>query len=405
MDSDEYSDYSEYESEVEYFEDFSVEENTKQEKKNTPTYIELSQQDILTSMKVKIEKVTSKCTNVTSTEVRFLLQSCKWDASVVIEALLDGGRRKEKLYEKAGIQIKNMLNKDEGLPFAPDELICEICSDNVAITTNLGCRHVICIGCLEESINTDVNNRRVKIFCPGYGCKNLLSSDFILKMLKDEKSRSSYILFLIQAYIDSNSDIAGIQIKNLLNKDEGLPFAPDELICEICSDNVAITTNLGCRHVICIGCLEESINTDVNNRRVKIFCPGYGCKNLLSSDFILKMLKDEKSRSSYICLLIQAYIDSNSDIALCPETDCNLAFKTVNLGNNYKVKCSNGHESCFKCQQSCHDPLDCKMLQMNKQAGPTINWMLANTKDYSKCGVTIRKGGAENELLKEQLKK
>ena len=298
MDSDEYSDYSEYESEVEYFEDFSVEENTKQEKKNTPTYIELSQQDILTSMKVKIEKVTSKCTNVTSTEVRFLLQSCNWDASVVIEALLDGGRIKEKLYKRAGIQIKNMLNKDEGLP-----------------------------------------------------------------------------------------------------------FAPDELICEICSDNVVITTNLGCRHIICIGCLEESINTDVNNRRVKIFCPGYGCKNLLSSDFILKMLKDEKSRSSYICLLIQAYIDSNSDIALCPETDCNLAFKTVNLGNNYKVKCSNGHESCFKCQQSCHDPLDCKMLQMNKQAGPTINWMLANTKDYSKCGVTIRKGGAENELLKEQLKK
>ena len=307
MDSDEYySDYSEHDSEVEDFEDFledfqhvSVAEDTKQEVENTPTYIQLSQQDILTSMNGEIEKVTCICDNVTSTEARFLLMSCKWDVNLVLGPLFDGEKRKEKLYKKAGIEMKDPLNEDDAPTFRADE---------------------------------------------------------------------------------------------------------DEVECEICLDDFAVkdTVSLGCRHVFCTECLEASLSEDVNNQKLKICCPGEDCKNLIASDFILKLLKNEKSCSSYTRLLTQSYIDSKPEISWCPGTDCNLALKLVILNDDYKVECSNGHKSCFKCQQPWHDPLDCKMLKKwskrSKNHDPTTNWITAFTKECPKCAVTTQKDGGCNYI-------
>ena len=297
MDSDESnSDYvSEYESEVE---DYRVEYTKQQKEKNKLTYKVLSQQDIVPSMQADVEKITCIFNDVTSTEARCLLQSCEWDTDLVVEVLLNGGTKKEKLYEKAGIEMKDTIMDDEESPFGSHE---------------------------------------------------------------------------------------------------------DEKECEICLDDVAVKdrVNLGCKHVFCIECLEASLKEDINNKKLKICCPGEHCKNLVSSDFIMKCLKDEKTRSAYIRLLKQSYIDSNPEIVWCPGTDCNFALKLIPLSNDYKVQCSNGHKSCFKCQQPWHDPLDCEMFKnwmKRSSSDANLNWISANTKDCPKCGTHTQKNGGCNHI-------
>ena len=287
---DDSSDYEEVYLTEKDMEDFSVAENSKQNE----NYIELSHQDILKRMEEEIENVTSVYSDVTSTEARFLLPSCKWQAGEVIAALLDG---KEKTFEKAGIRIHNTLNKVEEVRQSGSEVKCETCWNKIS--------------------------------------------------LKD-------------------------------------------------------AADLKCRHVFCVDCLGKSIIAHVNERIAKIYCPGINCNYLISSDYIFKMLKNEKSRSCYIYLLTQIYIDSNPEVVLCPEPDCNVVIKSITPNMDYNVKCSNGHKSCFKCQQPWHDPLDCvnlkKWLETRRQVGPTANWILENTKDCPKCGVTIQKDGIENHI-------
>ena len=131
MDCDD-SDYSDI-SDLQNCEDVSV-----------PTYIELSQQDILTNMEAEVDKVILLCKDYSRTEVRCFLKSCKWDPDVVITSLLEGDESKENLYKKAGIQNTNQVNGYNS-PLRSDELISltqsYIASDpDIAWCPGTGCK-------------------------------------------------------------------------------------------------------------------------------------------------------------------------------------------------------------------------------------------------------------------------
>ena len=282
-DNSEYSDISDSSDlEEDYDEDF--EESSQEE---APGYTELNQEAILKCIEDEIEKVTC-FTDVGSAEARCLLQCCQWNSFLVVETLTEGGCRKKKIYEKAGIQMKSPLKKANHPKF--DEFECEICCDAVSI-----------------------------------------------------------------------EDVF----------------------------------NLECGHVFCKGCLKQFITTRINNR-ANVCCPGENCVTLLSSEAVLSLLDSEKLRSSYYRLLAQSYVESNPLVSWCPGPDCGLAFKSE-VSTEYKVECSKGHRSCFKCQMPWHDPLDCdllkKWLKKITDDSETANWITYNTKECPRCKASIEKSG------------
>ena len=99
----------------------------------------------------------------------------------------------------------------------------------------------------------------------------------------------------------------------------------------------------------------------------------------------------------------QSYVGSNPGIVWCPRTDCDLVLKKdpYEFYKDYRVQCSKGHKSCFKCQQPWHDPLDCEMFKkwMKRSSSHiTSNWITANTKDCPKCGISTQKNGGCNHM-------
>ena len=144
-----------------------------------------------------------------------------------------------------------------------------------------------------------------------------------------------------------------------------LPMETDysTLECEVCMDDLCQDdlANLACTHVLCKGCLKDSILENINNRIVDVECPGVNCGHLVSLETILDTLAEEKLKTKFLRLLGQSYVDNNKNTAWCPGTDCEIAFRCKEFHNNYNVKCSKGHKSCFNCQGPWHDPLDCDM--------------------------------------------
>ena len=176
------------------------------------------------------------------------------------------------------------------------------------------------------------------------------------------------------------------------------------LECEVCMDEVSQDdrANVACRHVFCKECLKDSILENINNRIVDIKCPGEGCEQLLSFDDILNALADEELKNKFLRLFGQSYVDNNKNTAWCPGTDCEIAFSCKEFHNDHKVVCKEGHKSCFNCQGTWHDPLDCgmlkKWLKKCEDDSETSNWISANTKECPKCYSQIEKNGGCNHM-------
>ena len=171
------------------------------------TYIEQNQQDSFKRMFAEIEGVTRLFKDVNSTEARRLLQNCEWKACSVKRVLYVGGKCKEKLYNLAGVQMKDTSENVDKPQSSSEDMECEVCLEKVSVNDRikLECDHIICRECLKDSFVSNIDDR-LEISCPGVGCNNLFSFEFILKILTKEKYRSSYCRNLVQSYIDSKPD-------------------------------------------------------------------------------------------------------------------------------------------------------------------------------------------------------
>ena len=70
----------------------------------------------------------------------------------------------------------------------------------------------------------------------------------------------------------------------------------------------------------------------------------------------------------------------------CPSPGCMNAIR-VEYSGFYPVTCDCGHNFCFLCGQSWHDPIQCsllkKWLKKCSDDSETANWIFANTKVIS----------------------
>lgn len=175
--------------------------------------------------------------------------------------------------------------------------------------------------------------------------------------------------------------------------------------CAICfADSVppAETFGLGCRHIFCKECWSGFLSAAVSDSGAQcIFakCPEDGCGEVVTPSVFASMAsKDIAAR--YERFVEQSFININRSMSWCPAPGCGNSF--LAKGALKTVKCPCGMQSCFKCSNEAHQPIDCNglgiWLDKCSNESETVNWILANTKKCPKCMVRIEKNQGCNHM-------
>ena len=148
-------------------------------------------------------------------------------------------------------------------------------------------------------------------------------------------------------------------IKVKQNKDE------DNIndICNVCYEDIEEEDKkfniLPCGHICCTQCWINYLKTLILEAKVEeIKCVEHKCKEIISEEFILKHIKnDKKLVEKYDKFKKRANILKDPNKKQCPHPDCD-SFLIKDENIKY-VKCEKGHEYCFECLRKPHGVSSC----------------------------------------------
>jgi ariadne-1 len=169
-------------------------------------------------------------------------------------------------------------------------------------------------------------------------------------------------------------------------------IAPGDCIC------------LECNHQFCFYCFKEYLKEKTKDQLTLLAtkCPMQFCNFQVPSEIFLKVFEGEKKELDiYNKCLMRNFTESNSDIKLCPNPQCDIIIKLPGHGM-IEVKCHCGLTFCFKCLREGHRPCDCEMMQYwedkNKSDGENTKWLIVNTKQCPNCHKYIEKNQGCNHM-------
>jgi len=182
-----------------------------------------------------------------------------------------------------------------------------------------------------------------------------------------------------------------------------------EYECDTCGEDsfgAADMHALDCGHYLCRSCWVGylSAQTDTGPGCILAKCPMPGCEqSVLRSTW---ELIDAASPSlgllkTFDKFMIRSYCNENSHISWCPGPGCDVIVE-YKAGGAHDIVCRCGHKFCFKCKEEAHRPASCASVRKwqlkNTSESENVNWMIANTKNCSKCGRPIEKNQGCNHM-------
>ena len=231
-----------------------------------------------------------------------------------------------------------------------------------------------------ESYNQD----KYKDLC--FICKK--PKQFHLDYIPETLLSQNNIIFEIENNVDSFKKDNDKENLNYFNND-----------CDICYEEVPESekksNTLPCGHLCCTHCWIDYFKTAITEAKVEnIKCVDYSCKEIISEDFILKYIKDDKALvDKYKKFKLRAEIMNDKNKKQCPHPDCESYLEKSD--NSKYVKCKNNHEYCFECLKpphgkiSCEDNVDKQFLKWKKHK---------RIKKCPKCGIYIEKNEGCNHM-------
>lgn len=179
----------------------------------------------------------------------------------------------------------------------------------------------------------------------------------------------------------------------------------DGKLCDICMQNFDLNQHkaLCCEHGYCKECWQSYLINSINSGHcIDIECMSSDCSVLAPEDFVRSILLDNfVSLKRFDRMTLQKCIDSYPLMRRCGNGDCEGVFKVRRIQPRL-VTCSQCKaESCFKCGDDYHAPVDCQMLRKWKSLGENHvknlpeppNENREQTKYCPKCGVAIERDG------------
>ncbi|KAI8337085.1 hypothetical protein BC941DRAFT_352979 [Chlamydoabsidia padenii] len=177
------------------------------------------------------------------------------------------------------------------------------------------------------------------------------------------------------------------------------------LMCTICCDDDPgmKTISAACGHLFCIGCYQDYLCHKINDdgETLLIECPQYECKAMVD-DTTIQRVVNETTMNRYRRLQIYAFVDNNSYLRWCPAPGCDYAVECKVPARSLDsivptVQCACETIFCFGCGLSDHRPVPCALVHQWSTTSSvftqTMRWLLENTKECPKCGVSIQKNG------------
>ena len=134
--------------------------------------------------------------------------------------------------------------------------------------------------------------------------------------------------------------------------------------CPICLEKYSSQSNIikmPCGHSICLICFQEYIKNKIQNAQVDKFnCPEEKCIFQIPEEKILVFLKKNRGlKKKYEKFKKINLVDCNPDFKWCVKPRCENIVQMIDRKNPF-VKCSDGHQFCFKCANDWHPNMKCE---------------------------------------------
>ena len=173
--------------------------------------------------------------------------------------------------------------------------------------------------------------------------------------------------------------------------------------CQICFER-GMLLGLTCAHLFCADCWNQYLGQAViAEGRVHVLCPAERCTVAVDEDFARARLTlgGSKTLEQFAHIQLNSFVEGHRLIKWCPAPHCELASK-AQMNESQRIRCTCGHNYCFKCSETWHAPIGCALLKVwLKQCNDdseTFNWISAYTKDCPKCKTAIEKNGGCNHM-------
>ena len=162
---------------------------------------------------------------------------------------------------------------------------------------------------------------------------------------------------------DENDEINENENDNL--NDKLLENNGNDFTCNICGENYKINSNNITKYELCGDeycnhCWFSYLRSKIEEGYVnKIKCMNYQCKEILSDQFIRKVINsDKKLVEKYEKFLIKNEILNSKNKKFCPVKGCDSYGEKI--GNNKYVTCQKGHKFCYNCLKDWHGKKPCE---------------------------------------------
>jgi len=189
------------------------------------------------------------------------------------------------------------------------------------------------------------------------------------------------------------------------------PFSPESgkiLECPSCYDDIAgeeFVAHLSCGHGFCKECWEYQVTTYTEEglAALNMSCLQNGCNLAMTSSDVKKILLNGQDSipketqwvwERYHRLELKNFVDKCPNMGYCPKPGCKIVHSYVK-GMRRDLKCSCGHQFCWRCNNIAHNPCSCDEItqwerKLNDEA-EDVKWIRANTKPCPKCKTPIEK--------------
>jgi ariadne-1 len=178
--------------------------------------------------------------------------------------------------------------------------------------------------------------------------------------------------------------------------------------CGICYEDFDPSSNslidCGCIHGFCKECWQGYLLSKVEDAsaRIGIVCPDPGCKRMVKSQVISRVLgpqQREQMERKLKLASIDIFLKRMPHICVCPGVDCSRYVMVHNHKRGVPVRdvgcswCQN--DFCFDCLEEGHRPASCKLVQMwnkkNTAERDNMEWIIQHTKPCPSCSRPIEK--------------
>ena len=173
----------------------------------------------------------------------------------------------------------------------------------------------------------------------------------------------------------------------------------EKIECIICNELFIVNKKnkvQKCGHAFCCGCWYDALSVKINqNKLPSIKCLEYECKEKLTDEFIINLLKsDQNLIKKYKQYKLELEIITNPNKKLCPFPNCDSYLELKQLRNK-EVKCKNNHSFCFICLKKPHGKLPCN----NNLDKSIVEYATNNfVKKCPKCSIITEKNKGCNHI-------